>query len=181
MGSNINFQQELLRRIRKAEKILGNGCDENEIKKSLLYTHARANYRQHQVAVALKPQNKKQKQALERVGRSLSRLIITLKDENLLHSVRNKLEVDRLSEHLKRIEKLACSKLPKPKPSSNLQRIAVRQAAHLLDLHNLSRTTSRNGAFCRLATVLYGDGAPDLFEHCRKYHADNPILTDRNR
>ena len=169
MGSNDNFEQELSRSIRQAKKILGNDCDENEIKKSLLNTRYRGQYR-----TPLRPVNKKEKQALERFGKSLRRLIVTLQDENLLDYARKRMKVDKLREQLQHVEKLASLPLPRPRPSSRLQRAAVRQSAILLELHNIPRTTSRQGKFCRLAAVLYGDQTADLFEHCRKYQKDNP-------
>jgi hypothetical protein len=168
MGPNVNFEQELRRRIREAKKILGiSDCDENEIKKSLLNTLFRDQYVKRRVGSALKPENKKQKQALERVRKSLSRLIVTLQDDNLLHHVRNRMKVDKLREHLQLVDKLARLRLPTPRRRSHLQREAVRQSAYLLELHNIPRTTSRQGKFCRLAAVLYGDRIADLFEHCR--------------
>ena len=147
MGPDTNFEQELRRRIREAKKILGSDCDENEIKKSLLNTRTRAQYQN-----PVRPVNKKQKGALKRFGKSLRRLIDTLKDENLMSYARKRMTVDNLREHLQHVEKLASFPLPRRGPPSRLQREAVRQSAILLELHNIPRTTSRQAQALRLGS-----------------------------
>jgi hypothetical protein len=59
------------------------------------------------------------------------------------------------------------SKLGKPKPSADDKRLAAEAALHLLKIHDVSATTSKTGAFCKLAAVLYGDKRADLQHHCR--------------
>jgi hypothetical protein len=59
------------------------------------------------------------------------------------------------------------SKLGKPKPSAYEKRLAAEAALHLLKMHDIDPTTTKTGAFCKLAAVLYGDKNDDLQHHCR--------------
>jgi hypothetical protein len=59
------------------------------------------------------------------------------------------------------------SKLGKPKPSAYEKRLAAEAALRLLKMHDIEPTTTRTGAFCKLASVLYGDKSDDLQHHCR--------------
>jgi hypothetical protein len=59
------------------------------------------------------------------------------------------------------------SKLGKPKPDAYEKRLAAEAALHLLELHKIDPTTTKTGAFCKLAAVLYGDRSDDLQYHCR--------------
>jgi hypothetical protein len=59
------------------------------------------------------------------------------------------------------------SKLGKPKPSAYEKRLAAEAALHLLKMHDIDPTTTKTGAFCKLAAVLYGDKSDDLQHHCR--------------
>jgi hypothetical protein len=59
------------------------------------------------------------------------------------------------------------SKLGKPKPDAYEKRLAAEAALHLLKMHGIDSTTTKTGAFCKLAAVLYGDKSADLQHHCR--------------
>lgn len=59
------------------------------------------------------------------------------------------------------------SKLGKPKPNADEKRLAADAALHLLKMHGIDATTTKTGAFCKLASVLYGDRSADLQHHCR--------------
>ena len=59
------------------------------------------------------------------------------------------------------------SKLGKPKPDAYEKRLAAEAALHLLKLHKTEPSTTKTGAFCKLAAVLYGDQSDDLQYHCR--------------
>jgi hypothetical protein len=59
------------------------------------------------------------------------------------------------------------SKLGKPKPNAYEKRLAAEAALHLLKMHDIDPTTTKTGAFCKLAAVLYGDKSDDLQHHCR--------------
>ena len=59
------------------------------------------------------------------------------------------------------------SKLSKPKPSADEKRLAAMAALRLLRTHDIDPTTTKTGAFCKLAAVLYGDKSADLQHHCR--------------
>jgi hypothetical protein len=59
------------------------------------------------------------------------------------------------------------SKLGKPKPNAEEKRFAAEAALYLLKFHGMVPTTTKTGAFCRLAAVLYGDKSADLHYHCR--------------
>jgi hypothetical protein len=59
------------------------------------------------------------------------------------------------------------SKLGKPKPFADDKRLAAEAALHLLNIHDQSPTTSKTGAFCKLAAVLHGDRRANLQHHCR--------------
>jgi hypothetical protein len=59
------------------------------------------------------------------------------------------------------------SKLGKPKPSAYEKRLAAEAALRLLKMHDIEPTTTKTGAFCKLASVLYGDKSDDLQHHCR--------------
>ena len=64
-------------------------------------------------------------------------------------------------------EKWEKSKLGKPKPSADEKRLAAVAALRLLRTHDIDPTTTKTGAFCKLAAVLYGDKSADLQHHCR--------------
>ena len=55
----------------------------------------------------------------------------------------------------------------KPKPDAEEKRLAAEAALHLLKTHDIDPTTTKTGAFCKLAAVLYGDKSVDLQHHCR--------------
>ena len=59
------------------------------------------------------------------------------------------------------------SKLGEPKPDAYEKRLAAKAALHLLKMHDIDPTTTKTGAFCKLAAVLYGDKGADLQHHCR--------------
>jgi hypothetical protein len=60
------------------------------------------------------------------------------------------------------------SKLGKPKPNADEKRLAAEAALQLLKMHGIAPTTTKTGAFCKLAAVLYGDKDADLQHHCRR-------------
>jgi hypothetical protein len=60
------------------------------------------------------------------------------------------------------------SKLGKPKPDAFEKRLAAGAAFHLIKMHDIGPTTTKTGAFCKLAAVLYGDKTADLQHHCRE-------------
>jgi hypothetical protein len=60
------------------------------------------------------------------------------------------------------------SKLGQPKPDAYEKRLAVGAALHLMQMHDMAPTTTKAGAFCKLAAVLYGDKAADLQHYCRE-------------
>jgi hypothetical protein len=60
------------------------------------------------------------------------------------------------------------SKLGKPKPDAYEKRLAAEAALHLIKMHDIDPTTTKAGAFCKLAAVLYGNKTADLQHHCRK-------------
>jgi hypothetical protein len=60
------------------------------------------------------------------------------------------------------------SKLGKPKPDAYEKRLAAEAAMHLIKMHDIDPTTTKAGAFCKLAAVLYGNKTADLQHHCRK-------------
>jgi hypothetical protein len=59
------------------------------------------------------------------------------------------------------------SKLGKPKPDAYEKRLAAEAALHLLKSHKIDPATTKTGAFCKLAAVLYGNQSDDLQHHCR--------------
>jgi hypothetical protein len=59
------------------------------------------------------------------------------------------------------------SKLGRPKPDSYEKRLAAEAALGLLKAHDIDPTTTKAGAFCKLAAVVYGDPSDDLQYHCR--------------
>lgn len=59
------------------------------------------------------------------------------------------------------------SKLGKPKPDAYEKRLAAEAALQLLKAHDINPTTTKAGAFCKLAAVLYGDKSAALQHHCR--------------
>jgi hypothetical protein len=76
-----------------------------------------------------------------------------------------------LVRHLKLLNDIAESwenpKLGKPKPSADEKQLAAKVALHLLKKHDIGPTTTKTGAFCKLAAALYGDNGADLQHHCR--------------
>jgi hypothetical protein len=78
---------------------------------------------------------------------------------------------EHLLRHLKLLhaicESWERSKLGKPKPDAYEKRLAAEAALHLLKMHDIDPTTTKTGAFCKLAAVLYGDQSDDLQHHCR--------------
>ncbi len=87
---------------------------------------------------------------------------------------------EQLLRHLKLLH-LICegwerSKLGKPKPDAYEKRLAADAALHLLKTHDIGLTTTKTGAFCKLAALLYGDQNNDLQHHCRAAlrQAQNP-------
>ena len=96
----------------------------------------------------------------------------------LLHISAPQLGIDKerfdhghLLRHLKLLnaicESWEKSKLGKPKPDAYEKRLAAEAALHLLKLHEIEPSTTKTGAFCKLAAVLYGDHSADLQYHCR--------------
>ena len=78
---------------------------------------------------------------------------------------------EHLLHHLKLLH-LICegwerSKLGKPTPDAYEKRLAAEAALHLLKLHKIGPTTTKTGAFCKLAAVLYGDKSDNLQYQCR--------------
>jgi hypothetical protein len=49
------------------------------------------------------------------------------------------------------------SELGKPKPDAYEKRLAAGAALHLIKMHDIDPTTTKAGAFCKLAAVLYGN------------------------
>ncbi len=84
---------------------------------------------------------------------------------------KERLDHGHLLRHLKLLhaicESWENSKLGKPKPSAYEKRLAAEAALHLLKMHDIDPTTTKTGAFCKLAAVLYGDKGDDLQHHCR--------------
>jgi hypothetical protein len=78
---------------------------------------------------------------------------------------------EHLLRHLKLLSAISesweKSKLGKPKPNAYEKRQAAEAALHLLKMHDIDPTTTKTGAFCKLAAVLYGDKSSDLQYHCR--------------
>ena len=78
---------------------------------------------------------------------------------------------EHLLRHLKLLSAISegweKSKLGKPKPNAYEKRQAAEAALHLLKMHGIDSTTTKTGAFCKLAAVLYGDKSADLQHHCR--------------
>jgi len=60
------------------------------------------------------------------------------------------------------------SRLGQPKPDAYEKRLAAGAALHLMQMHDMAPTTTKAGAFCKLAAVLYGDKAADLQHYCRE-------------
>jgi hypothetical protein len=78
---------------------------------------------------------------------------------------------EHLLRHLKLLNRISDgwekSKLGRPKPNSDEKHFAAEAALHLLKIHCIRPTTTKKGAFCKLAAVLYGDKTADLQYHCR--------------
>jgi hypothetical protein len=78
---------------------------------------------------------------------------------------------EHLLRHLKLLSAISesweKSKLGKPKPNAYEKRQAAEAALHLLKMHGIDSTTTKTGAFCKLAAMLYGDKSADLQHHCR--------------
>lgn len=78
---------------------------------------------------------------------------------------------EHLLRHLKLLQAICesweKSKLGKPKPNAYEKRLAADAALHLLKTHDIDPTTTKTGAFCKLAAVLYGDPSDHLQYHCR--------------
>ena len=129
-------------------------------------------------------ESKNQKQFAKQYGLALRKVIImTRKAPTDLRALPFHVSVPQLGidkewfdhEHLLRHLKLLhaiCeswenSKLGKPKPHAHEKRLAAEAALHLLKLHKIDLTTTKVGAFCKLAPVMYGDKSEDLQYHCR--------------
>ncbi len=85
-------------------------------------------------------------------------------------------DLEHLLRHLKLLSAISesweKSKLGKPKPNAEEKRLAAAAALHLLKMHGIDPTTTKTGAFCKLAAVLYGVKLAaalyaDLQHHCR--------------
>ena len=78
---------------------------------------------------------------------------------------------EHLLRHLKLLSAISesweKSKLGRPKPDAYEKRLAAEAALHLLKTHDIDPTTTKSGAFCKLAAMLYGDQSADLQHHCR--------------
>ena len=78
---------------------------------------------------------------------------------------------EHLLRHLKLLSAISesweKSKLGRPKPDAYEKRLAAEAALHLLKTHDIDPTTTKTGAFCKLAAMLYGDKSADLQHHCR--------------
>jgi hypothetical protein len=57
-------------------------------------------------------------------------------------------------------------KARKPTPTILAKRWAAEAALHLCDEFEIEPTKTKDGPFCRLAAVLYGNGGNDLQKHC---------------
>ena len=131
-------------------------------------------------------ESKKQKQFAKRYSLALRKVIAMTRTSPtdfralppLLHISAPQLGIDKerfdhghLLRHLKLLnaicESWEKSKLGKPKPDAYEKRLAAEAALHLLKLHKTEPSTTKTGAFCKLAAVLYGDQSDDLQYHCR--------------
>ena len=130
-------------------------------------------------------ESKNQKQFAKQYGLALRKVIVMTRKAStdfhvlpFIHVSAPQLGIDKerfdnehLLRHLKLLH-LICegwenSKLGKPKPDAYEKRLAAEAALHLLKLHKINPTTTKTGAFCKLAAVLYGDQSDDLQYHCR--------------
>ena len=130
-------------------------------------------------------ESKKQKQFAKRYSLALRKVIAMtrtsptdLRALPLLHISVPQLGIGReqfdhghLLRHLKLLDAICesweRSKLGKPKPDAYEKRLAAEAALHLLKTHEVDPTTTKTGAFCKLAAALYGDKSDDLQYHCR--------------
>ena len=80
--------------------------------------------------------------AVARVERELRRVNAALNDSDLPNFVKA-LAPPGLREFQKKLEALASGRLPKPKPSGHLQRLAAQHATLLLQEHHVRVTSTR--------------------------------------
>ena len=129
--------------------------------------------------------SKRQKQFAKRYSLALRKVIAMTRTSPtdfralpLLHISAPQLGIDKerfdhghLLRHLKLLNAICeiweKSKLGKPKPDAYEKRLAAEAALHLLKLHKIDPATTKTGAFCKLAAVLYGNKSDDLQYHCR--------------
>lgn len=130
-------------------------------------------------------ESKRQKEFAKRYSLALRKVIAMTRTSPtdfralpLLHISAPQLGIDKerfdhghLLRHLKLLnaicESWEKSKLGKPKPDAYEKRLAAEAALHLLKLHEIEPSTTKTGALCKLAAVLYGDHGADLQYHCR--------------
>jgi hypothetical protein len=130
-------------------------------------------------------ESKKQKQFAKRYSLALRKVIAMTRtsptDFRALPSVhvsapqlgidKERFDHGHLLRHLKLLNAICeiweKSKLGKPKPDAYEKRLAAEAALHLLKSHKIEPSTTKTGAFCKLAAVLYGDRSDDLQYHCR--------------
>jgi len=55
-----------------------------------------------------------------------------------------------------------------PKPDAFEKRLAAEAAPRLCERFGVKPTTTKDGQFCRLAALLYGDERADVQHHCRE-------------
>jgi hypothetical protein len=192
--------QEPNSRIRRVKAILGPKCHERakaildlkynreeidkeidkEINKSVIAMMNRQYRRHHSAEFVIEPSNKPQKAAVKQVAQNLRKLNGALRSEHFPRYLLRYFEPEKKREDLqKKITILADKRLAPPKrPSSRLPRYAAALAAHLLDKHKLARPVTRGGTFCKLATAIYGDGSPDMYNHCLFYRDVGVTLED---
>jgi hypothetical protein len=117
---------------------------------------------------------KQQKQAANKVAVALRRLEDALKSEHVTLKENRCLPFDEIAIKFarERFEAAAKTKLGPPNRTDLGKKRAALAAARLLQKHNLPVKVSRDGKFCRLAALLYGDEEADLFRHCRAYKND---------
>jgi hypothetical protein len=162
----------------RAKKILGRKYDKEEIDKeidedintSVIAMMNLQYYQHHSAEFAIVPSDKPQKAAVKRVAQILRKLNDALRSEHFPRYLLGSFEPEEKRKDLQeKITILADKRLKPPKPSSDLPRYAAASAAHLLDKHKLARPVTRGGTFCKLATAIYGEGRPDMYNHCRFY------------
>lgn len=131
-------------------------------------------------------QSKKQKQFAKQYGAALRKVIAMTRraptDFRALPSVtinapqlniKNEMfDPEHLLRHLELLHAISesweKSRLGQPKPDAYEKRLAAGAALHLMRMHDMAPTTTKEGAFCKLAAMLSGDQTADLQRYCRE-------------